>query len=167
MILCKHRTTLTSMTHNDIRWSIKCVKLQKHILLLHATCTPRGYGIKHYRYNVFLYSACALISSIGLNYSRRTVYYSPVYTRLRRGGGKLNSIVYRVLSWSPRGAHLRPMRIPKRGPLAMCAKKQDAHIGIEQSSIKNLLYFLILMKGGLFGKGSNDLVTFYHDVKVI
>ena len=39
-------------------------------------------------------------------------------------------IIYCVSSWSGRGAHLRPMRFPKRAPPAMCATAQDAHIEI-------------------------------------
>ena len=80
--------------------------------------------------------------SIGSIYSRRAVYYSPVHARL--GGAKLYFIVYHVLSWSARGAHLRPMHLPKLAPHAMCASAQDAYIGIGQSCINKLMDFPFL-----------------------
>ena len=125
------------------------------------------------------------------------VLFASIYTT--RGGlygANLYSIAYRGLSWSARGAHLRPMHFPKR------ATAQDAHVTwsremshLSKISIflqhflktskcfilmltplqllipldhvtyrnraivhKNLQDFLILMKGLLFVKGSNDLV---------
>ena len=52
------------------------------------------------------------------------VYYALVY-----------SIVYRVLSWSARGALIRPRHFPKLAPLAT----SDAHIGIGQ--LENKTWF--------------------------
>ena len=55
-------------------------------------------------------------------YSRK----SPVDAQL--GWANLFSIVYCVLSWNARGAHLHPMHFPKYAPHAMFATAQDAQI---------------------------------------
>ena len=76
---------------------------------------------------------------------------------------KLYSIVYRVLSWSARKTHLRPMRFPKLALHAMCPTAQDAHIAIRQSCINNLLDFnagLIILE-----KDQNDLVKIFFMIQ--
>ena len=75
-------------------------------------------------------SACGFILQLGISLvywlNLFKTHYSPIHARL--GVAKIYSIVYRVLvCWIARGAHLRPMRFPKRARRAMAATAQDAH----------------------------------------
>ena len=98
---------------------------------------------------VFLYCACSFLPQLGIS----LVYWLNLFkTHCVLFPGKCmafpgKSIVYRVLSWSARETHFRPMRFPKPAPHAMCSTAQDAHIGIGQSCINNFLDFPILMQG--------------------
>ena len=101
----------------------------------------------------FLYRACflfflhqlgiSLVYWLNLFKTHRVLFASTCTARW----AKFYSIVYRILSWSARETHLRPMGFPKLTPHSISAVAHDAHIGIGQSCINNWLDFPILMQG--------------------